>query len=55
LTSGLLDEFSVAEDLQIDKPAADGDVSEEQDGTEKVEARLLDDAGVSCRHGNLSS
>src|SRR5690349_20061492 len=55
LVSGLLDEFSVAEDLQIHKPAADGDAPEEHDRAEKVEAGVLGDARVSSGHGNLSS
>jgi hypothetical protein len=50
LVSGLLDEFSVAEDLEVDQAAADGDAPQGEDGTEKVEARILSGSGSGRRH-----
>src|SRR5271169_2672826 len=50
--SSLLDESAVAENLEVDQAAADGNAPKYQYGAEQVEPGVLAGAGMSC-HGNL--
>ena len=54
LMSSLLDELAVAENLQENQTAADGDAPEHQYGAQQVEAEILAEAGIS-RHDYRSS
>jgi hypothetical protein len=53
--SSLLDEFSVAEDLQVNKPRADRCAPQEHDSAKKVESGILWSSEFGTTHGNLSS